>query len=271
MIDTFIINYKNISDIKDNVAEYFSYFIKNSNICFRGGDLSRDEQVEILKIFGDYCGWNPNSKLLLNKENIESFENNAFYYENHDRSKPNKKTKDETIITWHMEHAWRNNPTIAASWNMKIFTCDDSCGQTHFVDTNKVWNMLDKEDQEFLAKCGSYFYSENKKYEVNSVKRHWWLNQNIINLDLWRNESNPYLANYDGDEPDIYQIDNFNRIHRFVIDQVLNNEDIKIIHKWKQGDVLMPDLHKLAHTVTGGFEPEERYFIGAWASLKKYD
>jgi hypothetical protein len=47
-------------------------------------------------------------------------------------------------------------------------------------------------------------------------------------------------------------------------EEIKNNTEIRIIHEWKEGDIVIPDLHRMIHTVAGGFKPSEREFIGIW-------
>jgi alpha-ketoglutarate-dependent taurine dioxygenase len=272
----YIINYKNIQDIKDNVSTYFKDFIDNSVICFRGGKVSLEEQIEILTIFGDHSGWFPNTEDLKDNHNLIGFEKNSFYREDHERVLPDNKGNQDTIITWHIEHSWRKNPTVAGIWNMHVFTCNEEDGKTLFVDTNKVWDMISNEDKDFLNKSTSYIYAVDgvngpQKNETPCVKPHWYTKKDIIDIDLYYDSSRQYLVSYEGNMPTEDQINNFRRIQNFVLHQVQKNYDLRIVHKWQQGDVLIPDLHKLAHTVTGGFKPEQRYFEGIWAALNKYD
>ena len=48
------------------------------------------------------------------------------------------------------------------------------------------------------------------------------------------------------------------------IDVIEKDESIRIVHDWKQGDLVLMDAFKLAHAVTGGFKPEDREFTGIW-------
>ena len=271
MPDTYVIDYRGIQDIKDNISLYFSMLIDHSVICFRGGELSVPDQVEIATIFGDHSGWFPNSKDLEDSKSKYRFQSNHFYRENHERTITPKVTKNDFLITWHLEHNWRKTPTVAGIWNMQTFTCGEENGKTLFVDTGVIFKMLQKEDQDFLKKCKSYMYTETDVKTIDCVKKHWYTGDEILNMDLYVDHSRDYLVECDGKAPSEDKINRFRKIQNFVMDQVLNNRSIRIVHKWNQGDLLIPDLHKLAHTVTGGFSPEERFFEEMWATSQKYD
>ena len=57
----------------------------------------------------------------------------------------------------------------------------------------------------------------------------------------------------------------FKQIKNFVFYQITKNQSIRFYHEWKQGDLVIVDLFKMAHAVYGGFLPEEREFFGYWA------
>ena len=271
MIETFKTQYKGIKDFKENISYYAAKFQEESVICFRDADISIEEQVEIAISLGDHLGSFPNTKMLKNKINKQEFEKNHFYQENHKRAYIKKTENDEIIVPWHLEHWHRDNRTIAGIWHMITFLCDEESGKTYFVDTNKVWQLLNSQDQNFLKRCRSLDYYDEKAYEADCVGKHWKLDQDIVQMQFFVFDELKYLSKIDGQSPNKDQIENFNRIMNFCVDQIKNNESIRIVHKWKQGDILIPDLNKLAHAVTGGFKPEERYFKGIWVTQDAYD
>jgi alpha-ketoglutarate-dependent taurine dioxygenase len=72
------------------------------------------------------------------------------------------------------------------------------------------------------------------------------------------------LVSYKGETPTAEQRQKFSEIFNWIDDYVKNNDDNRIVHKWQQGDLLFSDIFKLMHAVTGGFNPEDREFIGIW-------
>lgn len=272
MLSPYIIEYKGLSDIKENISSYFNKFEEHSVVCFRGGDVSKEDQVEILKIFGDLAGWFPNTTVLEDKDNLEAFNAYAFYSENHSQAYNEKWGNDDIVITWHLEHFYRKNRTAGAVWNMKTFTCSPESGKTYFVNANKLWDMLNEQEKQILTDSQTYFYYFDDVIMANCVSKHFRTNQTLAHVDFNADPSKyKYLARYNGFQPSDPMEKEFNRIMMFLNDQVKNNEDIRIVHKWQENDVLVPDLFKLIHTITGGFKPEERYFHGVWATLNKPD
>jgi alpha-ketoglutarate-dependent taurine dioxygenase len=73
------------------------------------------------------------------------------------------------------------------------------------------------------------------------------------------------LVSYKNEAPSQESLDYFKSLIRKIEKIIMENEDIRIVHNWQQGDLVIPDLFKLAHAVTGGFKPEDREFRGIWA------
>lgn len=266
MLSPYITKYKGIKDIEKNIEFYFNKFKEDSVLCFRDANVDKAEQLKIFNIFGDFFGWIPNKKSFLDKDIAEAFDKVGYSQDNHARywTEENLKHQDTGIIAWHNEHFWRTSRTVASIWNMKIFTCSEEKGKTWFVDTKVVWDMLNQKDQEFLKKCTSFAYDLGNKYVTTPVTRHWKFGYEMLQFDFAIGDGKEYIDTFNNRKPTFEEINNFNRILLFAKYQVKNNLDIRIVHKWKQGDILIPDLFKLAHTVTGGFRPEERYFECIW-------
>lgn len=270
MKNTHIIDFISVEDIKNNISDYFNQFKDNAVICFRNANLSKAEQVEVLTIFGDYSGWFPNTELLNDPINIDGFVNNAFYIEDHSRSYDPKNGNDDFAIVWHLEHFYRANRTVAAAWNMTNFKCSPESGKTYFVDMCEIWNSLSKSEQTFLQKCKSYTYYLNDVHESDVISKHWLYKNPLVQLDFNIDDNKQYLSKYEGRDPEQHEIDVFNIIMFKLMKRITQDTTYRIVHKWKEGDLLIPDLNKLAHTITGGFKPEERSFIGIWATQYPY-
>jgi alpha-ketoglutarate-dependent taurine dioxygenase len=268
MLSPYITQYKGIKDIEDNIEFYYNKFKEDSVLCFRDANVNKADQLKIFTIFGNFFGWLPNEKDLQDKDIADLFEKTGYSQENHARfwDEDHLDMHDTAIIAWHIEHFWRKRRTVASIWNMITFDCSEESGKTYFVDTNSAWNMINKEDQEFLKKCKTLTYQSDEIYEADVVVKHWKFDQYLLQFDFSIGNGEKYLSSFDGREPSIQEIENFNRIIMFAKVEIKNNLDIRIVHKWKQGDLLIPDLFKLAHTVTGGFRPEERYFETIWGT-----
>ena len=97
------------------------------------------------------------------------------------------------------------------------------------------------------------------------VSKHWITGNPVFRITIRKNKiSLNTLKFVDGKKPTGLQQKLFKEIFAWFGDYVYDNKKERIVHEWKQGDLLIADIFKLAHAVTGGFKPEEREFIGMW-------
>lgn len=251
-----------IDDIKNNVQHYSNMIINNKILCFRDANLSVEDQDLVRKIFGDYFNWYPKT--------TDTDEVQEKYQENHARLNLNEGNsgKDQVILPWHLEHTEYNVPIVASFWNMIKFSADTETGKTLFVDTSEIYDNLDDEWKDFLNKSK---YCSSKENYPNFVKpaisNHWWIDKKVIRIDITHHANDiDYLYEFDGREPTEIEKKKFLEVRSYILDRITNNnKDLLYVHKWKEGDLLVSDLFVLAHSITGGFNPENREFVGLWA------
>ncbi len=248
-------------DIDFNLLK--TYLIKKKVFCLRGLNLSEEEQLLFTKKLGDVMQWTPNT----------SNDFNHKYIENH---ASNQKLEDskigEVFLAWHLEHIDYDNysPLVAGVWNMQIFTCSPDAGNTYFMDSREVYRSLfSEEEKEFLEKCESsweeiYHSSGPVKNVAKVVMPHWITGEKQIRVELIVSAD---LESFDGRRPTEDEKEKFTELYKRFKSEVWNNEELRIVHRWQQGDILIPDLYSLAHAVTGGFDPSERKFTGFWCYI----
>ena len=265
------IEFPGIDQVLGNANYYKNKLINDSVICFRNANLTEKEQFAFAKKLGELIGW-----YLINDK--------SKYIENHERKSEIKSGPDDIIVEWHVEHTYYVNPIVASTWNMYNFKTDNENGKTYFVDTNVVFEMLTDEEKDFLLGCRITepdflkeaqlkhgFASSTLNFADNYpiVTEHWLTNKPIIRLTLLPKPHIVKLVSYKGEVPTQDNLDHFEIVVRKIEDIIWNNEDIRIVHKWQQGDLVIPDMFKLAHAVTGGFRPEDREFRGIWGYKDK--
>jgi alpha-ketoglutarate-dependent taurine dioxygenase len=258
-----------IEDIKNNVEHYSNMIIDNKIVCFRDANLSVEDQSLVREIFGDYFNWYPQTSDR-HRKTSDTNKIKEMYQENHSRLTSNKSNsdKDEIILPWHVEHTEYNIPIVASFWNMIKFSADPETGKTLFVDTSEIYDNLSDDWKNFLNKSK---YCSSKTNYPNFVKpavsKHWWIDKKVIRLDLTHyNGDIDYLYEFDGREPTDSEKEKFTKIREHILNLItINNEDFLYVHKWKEGDLLVSDLFVLAHSITGGFNSEDREFVGLWA------
>ncbi len=264
MINTEPIPFPGTEEIVNNFDYYKNKFINDSFLVFRDANLSAEEHSAFHKTLGGLFGWYTN----------ESPEDVYSYTENHSHNDlMGLSGKDDIMLKWHIEHVYYENPIVAATWNMSIFKTDSENGKTYFVDSEKIYNMMSDDWKSFLSKCttNTVEFDNNKdnsemvKYNYEVIKNHWLTNNPLIRIRVLKDDESPSnLVLFDGNSPNNDQTKKFNEISLWFSNQIKDNEDIRVVHRWKQGDIFIPDMFKLAHAVTGGFDPKDREFTGIW-------
>jgi len=258
MILTQPIEFTSIEEIVNNYEHYKNIFLKEKVLVFRNANLSnKDHQIFHDKLQEKF-GWHRKVK--------------KSYTENHQRlinNTNNTFESNQIMLSWHVEHPYYTNPIVIATWNMHKFTTDSENGKTYFVDMEDLFTRLSEKDQDFMKKCiTSESVSEQKDVvKENKVVGYHWINNNPVirisqfgdGIDFFNN-----LKYINGKIPTKEENYQYVRIMKWIINQLFNNLDIRIVHKWKQGDLVIPDMYKLCHAVTGGFIPEDREFNGIW-------
>lgn len=233
--------------------------------------MTEEGQFDFAGKLGDLIGWS-----LFNKS--------SKYIESHARQQQIASSgPDDVLVRWHIEHTYYVNPIVAATWNMYNFKTNIENGKTYFVDTGVIFEMLSEEEKQFLIDSTICEPPALKEQQINAgfasnatnlaeqypiIKSHWLTGKPIIRFTV---DPSPFmvdLALYKGREPELDTVRYFKSLIRKIEDIIKNNEDIRIVHRWQQGDLVIPDLFKLAHAVTGGFKPEDREFRGIWCYKK---
>ncbi len=266
------VEFPGIDGVLSNSEYYKDKFINDSVICFRNANLTEQEQFKFCRELGSLFGWS-----LINDE--------SKYVENHERKSEIVSGPDDIIVEWHVEHTYYANPIVASTWNMYNFKTDNENGKTYFIDTNVVFEMLTEDEKQFLlnsritepdfikeAQLKNGFASGTLNFmdEYPIVAEHWLTGKPIIRFTILPQPHMVRLVSYKGIEPSQDDLTYFETIIRKIENIIWNNEDIRIVHKWQQGDLVIPDMFKLAHAVTGGFKAEDREFRGIWGYKESF-
>ncbi len=260
MIDVPILNFSSPEEIISNAEEVIETFKSFGVVAIRGANLTVEQQVFVTKALGDLTGWVPN--------NSSNFEQQ--YVENHKRlSNKEDIAGDKVALGWHMEHVEYDHisPIIGGSWNMVKFTADPETGRTYFVNTAKLYDTLPDSDKEFLETAYVLWSEpgEDREFVTKAVRQHWLTGEPTIRLHIAEPFTEPKnLARIYDREPTEEERSRFVILRSKIISRIHNDENIRIVHRWNQGDLLIPDLFKGAHAATGGFTSDQREFIGYW-------
>ena len=247
-------------DAVNNVELIFEKFKADNIVVLRGLNLTREQQDEFIRTMGDHTGWFPNHSMEFSQE----------YRENHSRIERKEEAgPDGIVVPWHMEHVDfdTHTPIIGGAWNMLKFSADPNTGKTYFVDSAKFYQGLSEESQDFLSKSLVKWYESDGSgpFYTPAVQKHWISNEPVIRIDIRNHISTPdMLHEYDDRTPTEEEKQKFVELRDDFIQQIKENADIRLVHRWEQGDLLIVDLFKHAHAVTGGFDSSDREFVGLW-------
>jgi alpha-ketoglutarate-dependent taurine dioxygenase len=237
-------------------------FVKDGIVVLRGINLNDSDQLKLTRLIGDKLSWVPN--------NSSSFTQR--YQENHASNEDKTKISgDEIALLWHMEHVEydSNFPIIAGIWNMYLFKTDKNNGKTYFFDSAKAYSRMPKEWKNFLETCVSKWSKVDGSgpYFTKCVQPHWITGEPVLRIDVTDNTNSTagLLHTVYDRAPTPEEDDLYLQIRNYFIEDIKNNESDRIVHLWEQGDIVIPDLFKMVHAVTGGFESKDREFIGYWA------
>lgn len=251
-------------ELKSRLQEILDIQRRDSIVAIRGLNLTEEEQLQLAKNLGDLSGWYPNNSELFNHK----------YVENHSSSSTvQNSTGDEVILKWHLERVDYDDyiPIVAGVWNMRIFNCDQESGKTYFIDSRKIFKeAFSEEEKEFLRKSRSFWQDAEsaaaRENRTTTVQKHWLTGEEQIRVEV-NYPSSIELDTFDGKVPTSDEQFKFNQLINKFCKEVYENEDLRLVHKWQKGDILIPDLFSLAHAVTGGFDPKNREFTGYWCYL----
>jgi alpha-ketoglutarate-dependent taurine dioxygenase len=255
------IDFPGYDEIKNNFKKYKEIFINNKIIAFRNANIDFNMQTKIMHLFGDNLGWYPNSN---NPESSDYIEDHHKHMNNNNINK-----KDSIMLAWHQEHvATTGKPLVSGLWNMTLFNCKPDTGKTYFIDMSKFYYSLLKEDQLFLDKCKAMVNIENSFFIYDVVSNHWITNEKV--LRTYFDDEIVELIEFDSKKPSEIEKNKFNDLSKYISNEINFNEDIRMQHIWQQGDLLVPDLFKLAHAVSGGFNKNERKLEGMFGKLEPW-
>lgn len=258
MIEIELEEYPGIDAILDNIDYYKKKFLADAVFGFKNAYCDRSDQERIFQAFGDFLGWSPNTN---NPSNVSNYEET---HHNH-MNQNNTASSNEYMLGWHVEHVTLKNDTyIGASWCMNLFQCLPGAGYTYFVDMLKLYNSLSDSDRQFLDHAIVTLTLNKGNVETSHdypfIQPHWLLGSNVVRSHFTPNITK--LKSISGADATAEQADRFSEIHRNILTQVYDNEDIRMVRKWQEGDMLILDMFRMAHAIGGGFNEGERKLNG---------
>lgn len=253
------ITFSSKEELYENLDKVLDDFRGFGVSVIRGLNLSREEQHQLVQDLGDIIGWFPNNQSVEVLHKYQENHSSNYYLED---SEP-----DEIILDWHLEHVDYDSyvPLIGGVWNMFNFKANPNSGMTYFLDSCEAYKLFSREEIDFFSKCTLTWSDVNGSgpHYAPVIVSHWLTKNPLIRIEITK-EVLPVISEFDGRKPteeeQLRMLELKSKFH----DIVDNNEDLRIIHKWQEGDIVIPDLQRMAHAVTGGFNSSDREFIGVW-------
>jgi alpha-ketoglutarate-dependent taurine dioxygenase len=256
-----------------NLVDKISTIYKDTGILvLRGHSFSLEEQLHLTKLLGDIFTWNVFS------DAPKSALDSAVYYGGHSDSaeKEYNQGPEEYVLDWHIEQVYYTDPILAGIWNMTSFTADKASGNTRFVDSIELLNTYSQEDRDFLLKSVVKWDKPaplgTGPFYTKAVDRHPVTGDLTLRVETDQGcYLMPELVLYDGAEPTQVQIDRLASLLGSIKDKLNNDESIRYVQSWEQGDLLIVDLFRMYHSVMGGFTYGQRKFTGVGLRPRIYD
>lgn len=238
------------------IAELFE---KYGVLVIRGHKFSLDEQFKIARLLGDKYNWN------INSDATEKLLESTFHVggQSIDIERNYNVEKDEYMLDWHIEQTYFIYPPLAGLWCMEKLTCPPGHGNTKFMDSNEIYNLLSKDEKDFL-KDSIFIWDKPANSEVGPFYNKAIEPHPVSGIPIIRIESDggcyilPTLYSIAGKRPTEEQSNKFQEIVSKLKTTLYGNEEIEYVQEWQEGDFLIVDLFRMYHSVMGGFKYQER-------------
>jgi alpha-ketoglutarate-dependent taurine dioxygenase len=302
--DQYVVNFLGINDVIENSHVYSEIFKKYGMVCFRNAHLDDDLSISVLNELAKHFHWSPVYK----KSN--GLTSSWKYTQNYDSRVSSVKISEleqSLINPWHLEGMYKKNTQHAAGWKMRNFKCDSNVGQTGFIDSSELIELLPQEMYDFLKKCKLIHYpifvnkfpdsyssmldhfssemnqmseqiwSVDGKWEIasnahNAIENHPTCGYEVLRLcpccEIWGHQH--LLFSVNNSKPTATDIEKFGYIKSWLRDRILD-ESLSWYHEWSEGDFLVPDLFIMIHAARGGFFSGQREFDGFWCFESNVD
>jgi alpha-ketoglutarate-dependent taurine dioxygenase len=240
----------------DHIAELFE---KYGVLVIKGHKFLVEEQFKIAKLLGDKYDWNVKSTA------GEDLLQTAFHVggQSIEEDKDYSPTKDEYMLDYHIEQTYFIYPPVAGLWCMDKFLCPPGHGNTKFIDSNEIYNLLSKDEQDFLGQA-VFVWDKPANSEIGPFYNKAIEPHPVTGIPIIRIESDggcyilPTLYSISGKTPTEEQSNKFQEIVSKLKTILYSKEDMEYVQEWEEGDFLIVDLFRMYHAVMGGFNYQER-------------
>lgn len=252
-------------ELHENLDKIVQDFKGPGIAIIRGLTFTKEEQEDLTCDLGDRIGWFPNNRSVMSKWNHS-------YQEDHGHNaKTDVTTGEEIVLDWHLEHVDYDSyiPLVGGAWNMQLFKCGSDNGRTYFLDSQAAIKKFSSKEIEFLSKCVATWIDvdDSGPHHAQVITKHWLNNDPLIRIEITRGVKTSLLT-FEGRVPTSGEQNFYDQMTKKFMDIIDTDLDLRIEHRWEEGDLVIVDLFRMAHAVTGGFNSKDRKFNGIWLFSK---
>lgn len=262
-------------EIIKNLDKYIDIFLNEAIVGFKKLYLTEQQQRTILCRIGDKLNYLPNSHYPKGHRYAEAHDNALSVFPN--------TPKDELVVKWHIEHCSVTHSPFIGVWNMIKHECSSDSGNTLFIDSWEIYKSLPQDWQQFLDKCdikdimeGYLAEDFDETSEFGSLDGYTY--RSVPRKAIFTDPTTGFksirancitvfekLISFDGREPTEEEQEKLNTIVDYYREIAMENKDqFWQYWVWDEGDLLIPNLQRMLHAVCGGFNFDEREFVGYW-------
>ena len=272
------IEVSSLEDAVSKVQEIVDIFLDEGLLKLKGHKFSREEQLLFTRSMGDILGWNVNSNTVPDNFNSELVERWAFEAGHSDNPQVEESGSDHYLLGWHIEQVFYIDPFLAGIWNMHHIGYEDKkAGRTFFADSIRIYDDLTQGEKDFLEKSVVIWDKPIGPdrgfgpFYTKAIDVHPNTNKKVIRLESDGGTLIPLeLYQFDGRTPTDEEIEQFNKIFAELRERLDRDLDIRYEQEWDEGDVIIVDLFRMYHALTGGFGLGQRKFYATFTRPTEY-
>ena len=278
MLEIPTINVSSLEDAVSKKKKIVETFLSEGILKLQGCKFTQSDQLLIAREIGDILDWNVNSESVTNPPKEPLLDRWAFEAGHSDNPAVENSYPDDYLLGWHIEQVFYIDPFLAGFWNMHHIGYDNKmAGRTLFADSIGLYSELSYEDQDFLSHCVVIwdkpigpdrgfgpFYTKAIDFHPNT-------GEPVIRLETDTGTLIPLeLYKFKNEDPTADETDRFNQIFSWLRDRLDKDTSIRYEQQWEEGDLVIVDLFRMYHALTGGFGEGQRKFYATFTRPREY-
>jgi len=246
-----------------NISSYVDLFLLDGIICFNQLNLSTEEQLKLMDLLSKFINFQ-----------ISGTPHTEDHRHTFNRHKEPISPQD-LFIEWHIENIHKETPETIACWNMTTCLTKSGAGDTVFVNMENFYAKIPEQWRIFLKDIkikstvktdnnGKFLFDNDlsKTAEQSVVIVHPVTNQLVLRIPIYDDEY--IVSSYQNKNLNKNDLTMMEDIKKYIKTNIADNKNIKERIIWKQGDLVVVDLFKMAHAVYGGFSAGDRILHRIW-------